>query len=196
MLAFECSNPLWGRTINPWNDRYTCGGSSGGEGAILAMDGSVIGLGSDIGGSLRIPASYCGIYSLKPTAGRISIFGCKGTDLSFWQPKIIAEHSPKRPQTWLRGYRCRSRSNGSVCYAFWSASSTSSNVKTFHRSVNDVERLCRLAFGASCAIQDYAPLPYRNVNLTTNLKFGYYTSGGLLNVLSHVELTVACRRHC
>lgn len=80
MLAFECSNPLWGRTTNPWNDRYTCGGSSGGEAALLAMDGSAVGLGSDIGGSLRIPATYCGIYSLKPSSGRVSKFGCAGME--------------------------------------------------------------------------------------------------------------------
>ncbi|KAG2354380.1 amidase signature enzyme [Suillus spraguei] len=73
MLAFECSNPLWGRTTNPWNNKYTCGGSSGREGALLAMDGSALGIGSDIGGSLRIPASYCGVYSLKPTAERVTV---------------------------------------------------------------------------------------------------------------------------
>ncbi|KAG1866160.1 amidase signature domain-containing protein [Suillus subluteus] len=78
MFAFECSNPLWGRTRNPWNNKYTCGGSSGGEGALLAMDGSAMGVGSDIGGNLRIPASYCGIYSLKPTAERISSIGTQG----------------------------------------------------------------------------------------------------------------------
>ncbi|KAG2356539.1 amidase signature domain-containing protein [Suillus spraguei] len=78
MLAFECSNPLWGRTTNPWNNKYTCGGSSGGEGALLAMDGSALGIGSDIGGSLRIPASYCGVYSLKPTAERVSFIGTQG----------------------------------------------------------------------------------------------------------------------
>lgn len=78
MFAFECSNPLWGTTTNPYNDKYTCGGSSGGEGALLALDGSVIGLGSDIGGSLRIPAAYCGIYSLKPGHGRLTRQGVKG----------------------------------------------------------------------------------------------------------------------
>ncbi|KAG2145328.1 amidase signature domain-containing protein [Suillus bovinus] len=78
MLAFECSNPLWGRTTNPWNNEYTCGGSSGGEGALLAMDGSAMGIGSDIGGSLRIPTSYCGIYALKPTAERVSSIGTQG----------------------------------------------------------------------------------------------------------------------
>lgn len=77
MFAFECNNPLWGTTTNPYNDKYTCGGSSGGEGALLALDGSVIGLGSDIGGSLRIPAAYCGIYSLKPGHGRLTRQGAK-----------------------------------------------------------------------------------------------------------------------
>lgn len=78
MFAFECNNPVWGRTTHPLNDKYTCGGSSGGEAALLAMDGSAIGVGSDIGGSLRIPAAYCGIYSLKPSSGRISSRGTRG----------------------------------------------------------------------------------------------------------------------
>lgn len=78
MFAFECSNPIWGRTTNPWNENYTCGGSSGGEGALIAMDGSPVGIGTDIGGSLRIPAAYCGIYSLKPAAGRVSYHGARG----------------------------------------------------------------------------------------------------------------------
>jgi Asp-tRNA(Asn)/Glu-tRNA(Gln) amidotransferase A subunit family amidase len=82
MFAFECSNPVWGRTTNPYNDKYTCGGSSGGEGALLAMDGSALGIGSDIGGSLRIPAAYCGIFSLKPASGRVSYGGARGTNLS------------------------------------------------------------------------------------------------------------------
>ncbi|KAG2132990.1 amidase signature domain-containing protein [Suillus clintonianus] len=78
MFAFECSNPLWGRTTNPWNNKFTSGGSSGGEGALLAMDGSALGIGSDIGGSLRIPASFCGIYSMKPSGERVSSFGIQG----------------------------------------------------------------------------------------------------------------------
>lgn len=81
LLGFECSNPVWGRTTNPWNDNFTCGGSSGGEAALLAMDGSAGGIGTDIGGSLRIPASYCGVYSLKPASGRMSYCGAKGKHL-------------------------------------------------------------------------------------------------------------------
>ncbi|QRV89004.1 amidase [Ceratobasidium sp. AG-Ba] len=79
MMGFECANPLWGTTTNPFNKDYTCGGSSGGEAAVLRFSGSALGLGSDIGGSLRIPTSYCGVYSLKPTSMRMSGQGAPGT---------------------------------------------------------------------------------------------------------------------
>ncbi|KAJ7074358.1 amidase [Mycena amicta] len=75
MFSFECSNPVFGRTVNPYNSRYTCGGSSGGEAALISLDGSALGLGSDIGGSLRFPATFCGIYSLKPGPSRVSYAG-------------------------------------------------------------------------------------------------------------------------
>jgi fatty acid amide hydrolase len=71
-LAFiETDNPLFGRTANPWNVERSSGGSSGGEGAIIAAGGSPLGMGTDIGGSVRVPAAFCGIASLKPTAGRL-----------------------------------------------------------------------------------------------------------------------------
>ena len=57
---------------------YIPGGSTGGEAALLAMGGSAIGWGSDIGGSIRIPAHFCGLYSLKPGSGRISLSGTVG----------------------------------------------------------------------------------------------------------------------
>lgn len=78
MFSFECSNPLFGRAINPYSAEHTCGGSSGGEAAVLAQNGSALGIGTDIGGSLRIPAGYCGVYSLKPGAGRMSRAGTVG----------------------------------------------------------------------------------------------------------------------
>lgn len=70
LLYFESDNPVYGRSNNPWNLNRTPGGSSGGQAAIIAAGGSPMGLGTDIGGSLRIPATFCGIASLKPTAGR------------------------------------------------------------------------------------------------------------------------------
>jgi fatty acid amide hydrolase len=71
MIYIESDNPHYGRTNNPWDLARTCGGSSGGEGAIIAAGGSPLGLGSDVGGSLRVPAAFCGIASLKPTTGRL-----------------------------------------------------------------------------------------------------------------------------
>ena len=70
LIATESENPLYGRTNNPWDLERSCGGSSGGEAALIAAGASPLGLGNDIGGSLRIPAAFCGIASIRPTAGR------------------------------------------------------------------------------------------------------------------------------
>uniref|UniRef100_A0A7N9AQ03 Fatty-acid amide hydrolase 1 n=1 Tax=Mastacembelus armatus TaxID=205130 RepID=A0A7N9AQ03_9TELE len=77
LLNYDCGNPIYGQTVNPHNFQKTSGGSSGGEGALVGGGGSVLGLGSDIGGSIRIPAAFCGISGFKPTAGRISSQGVK-----------------------------------------------------------------------------------------------------------------------
>jgi fatty acid amide hydrolase len=70
LLYVESDNPVYGRTNNPWNLERTPGGSSGGQAAIIAAGGSPLGLGTDIGGSIRVPATFCGIAGMKPTAGR------------------------------------------------------------------------------------------------------------------------------
>ncbi len=70
LAFFEADNPLYGRTNNPLNFNFSCGGSSGGEGAIIAALGSPLGLGTDLGGSVRIPAAFCGILGFKPTMWR------------------------------------------------------------------------------------------------------------------------------
>ena len=75
LLTFECDNPVMGVTSNPFSQRHTPGGSSGGEGALLALNGAAAGVGTDIGGSIRIPAHFCGIYGLKPSSGRVPIYG-------------------------------------------------------------------------------------------------------------------------
>ena len=71
LMAYVTENLLHGRTNNPWNRDYTPGGSSGGESAAIAAGMSAGGLGSDSGGSVRVPAHFTGICSLKPTPGRI-----------------------------------------------------------------------------------------------------------------------------
>jgi Asp-tRNA(Asn)/Glu-tRNA(Gln) amidotransferase A subunit family amidase len=71
LMAYETDNRLYGRTANPWDVERTAGGSSGGESAAIAAGLSAAGLGSDSGGSVREPAHFTGICSLKPTPGRI-----------------------------------------------------------------------------------------------------------------------------
>jgi amidase len=70
-LAYETDNPIYGRTNNPYNFEQTPGGSSGGEAAIIAACGSPVGIGSDTGGSIRVPAHFCGLAGIKPTSGRV-----------------------------------------------------------------------------------------------------------------------------
>ncbi len=75
LKAYETDNPVYGRTNNPWNLDRAPGGSSGGEGSLIAAHGSVLGLGSDLGGSIRLPAHACGIHGLRPTSGRFTMLG-------------------------------------------------------------------------------------------------------------------------
>jgi len=65
-------NEVFGKTRNPWNTDLTCGGSSGGSGAALAAGQIWLATGSDLGGSLRIPASFCSVVGLRPTPGRVA----------------------------------------------------------------------------------------------------------------------------
>jgi amidase len=71
LFAFESDNLIYGRTNNPYDLDRTPGGSSGGESALIAACGSPLGLGSDCAGSVRVPAAFCGITSIKPTSGRL-----------------------------------------------------------------------------------------------------------------------------
>lgn len=73
--AADSHNYVFGRTLNPHRSNLTAGGSSGGEGALIAMRGSVLGMGTDIAGSIRIPAICNGIYAFRPSADRIPYSG-------------------------------------------------------------------------------------------------------------------------
>ena len=74
-LSYQANNAIYGRTSNPYDPTRTSGGSSGGSAAIVASGAVSFDIGSDTGGSLRIPAHYCGITALKPTEGRVSRSG-------------------------------------------------------------------------------------------------------------------------
>ncbi|WVQ79332.1 hypothetical protein IAT38_001429 [Cryptococcus sp. DSM 104549] len=77
MMIAESYNNVWGYTCNPHNRDCSSGGSSGGESALLALKGSPLGVGTDIGGSIRIPASFCGLYAIKPSFGRFATYGAR-----------------------------------------------------------------------------------------------------------------------
>ncbi|VVB94653.1 Amidase [uncultured archaeon] len=72
---FQSNNPIFGRTNNPWNIERTPGGSSGGAAAALASGMTPFEIGSDLSGSIRIPAHFCGVLGLKPTENRVSSVG-------------------------------------------------------------------------------------------------------------------------
>ena len=154
-------------TKNPYNVKYIPGGSSGGEAALLAMGGSVIGWGSDIGGSIRIPSHFCGLYGLKPGSGRVSLLGTMGEQL--W--RVNANHVHLIPRVDPNpGFK---------------------NIPTvlgpMARTVEDIEIASRVVFGKS-ANYSSAPVPYREVKLGQKLKFGYYFNDGM------ARITPACRR--
>jgi amidase len=89
LFAFESDNLIYGRTNNPYDVSRSSGGSSGGEAALIAACGSPFGLGSDAAGSVRLPAHFCGIASIKPTSGRLArtghVPGAGGWIETLWQ---------------------------------------------------------------------------------------------------------------
>jgi amidase len=70
LMSGECVNFVFGRTSSPWNTALSAGGSSGGEGSLVSLGGSALGIGSDIAGSIRTPANFNGVYGLCPSPGR------------------------------------------------------------------------------------------------------------------------------
>jgi amidase len=96
LFAFESDNLIHGRTNNPYDLSRTSGGSSGGEAALIAACGSPFGLGSDAAGSVRVPAHFCGIASIKPTSGRLPRTGHVpppgGWLETLWQIGPMARH--------------------------------------------------------------------------------------------------------
>ncbi|THV46969.1 hypothetical protein BGAL_0345g00040 [Botrytis galanthina] len=78
LMALETRSNLYSTTTNPLNTFLSPGGSSGGESALVAMHGSILGIGTDIGGSIRSPALSCGIYGLKPSVARLPHSGLSG----------------------------------------------------------------------------------------------------------------------
>lgn len=75
LMTGDCHNNIFGQTLNPYHLKLSCGGSSGGEGASIGFKSAALGLGTDIGGSIRIPAAFNGIYGFRPSASRLPYDG-------------------------------------------------------------------------------------------------------------------------
>jgi amidase len=92
LMHLETSSNIYGVTVNPYNTNLTSGGSSGGEGALLGIRGSCLGIGTDIGGSIRSPAANQGLFGLKPTSYRLPLDGFAATMLG--QEQIVPVVGP------------------------------------------------------------------------------------------------------
>ncbi|XP_014767733.1 fatty acid amide hydrolase 1 [Octopus bimaculoides] len=89
LMTISCDNNIYGQTRNPHNADRCPGGSSGGEGALIGYGGSILGIGTDLGGSIRCPSHFCGIYGLKTTVNR---FGT-GSSKEIMNGQILIENS-------------------------------------------------------------------------------------------------------
>lgn len=92
LMHLECSNNIYGVTVNPYNTKLTSGGSSGGEGALLGLKGSCLGIGTDIGGSIRSPSANNGVFGLRPTTYRLPVNGWAAT--MFGEEQIVPVIGP------------------------------------------------------------------------------------------------------
>lgn len=92
LMINEADNPVYGRTNNPWNVERATGGSSGGCAAAVAAHCAPFSIGSDIGGSVRLPAHACGVHSLKPTSRRLTLEG--HTVIFPNQTAVVAQPGP------------------------------------------------------------------------------------------------------
>ncbi|GAX80280.1 hypothetical protein CEUSTIGMA_g7718.t1 [Chlamydomonas eustigma] len=140
LMTFESDNNIFGNTSNPHNEERTAGGSSGGEGALLASNCVNCAVGSDIAGSLRFPALFCGIYSLKPTAGR------------------YADVEPNMARQWPNF-----RSSGDTQFII------RPTIGPMARSAADIEVLARVMAAYHEVDLKLPPLPWRSVECPTRI---------------------------
>ncbi|KAL7891123.1 hypothetical protein AOLI_G00005990 [Acnodon oligacanthus] len=168
LLSYECSNPIYGMTVNPCNLQKTCGGSSGGEGALIGGGGSILGMGTDIGGSIRIPASFCGICGFKPTSNRIRNVGAQ---LLYLKPKCAGQQI----------------SNAILCGANSCVKGIKSVLSSIGPMARDVESLALCMRALLCEDMftldpTVPPLPFNQqlYENTDRLRIGYYENDGYL----------------
>ena len=166
LFSAECGNNIYGEGLNPYDKTRTPGGSSGGEAALIAMGFNNAAIGTDVGGSVRIPALFCGIAALKPTSQRVSI-KAQGK----WFDRRFG--SQRRPQ------KVKSK------YDFQFIIPTC--LGPMARTVGDLEKLMRVMVRNQSFDRSIAPLPWRE-----NVKF--YKKVGVFKGSPLVELGPTAKR--
>ena len=192
-------SPAHGDTLNPWNTLRTSGGSSCGEGALLGAGGSPFGIGSDVGGSVRIPASFCGICALKPTAFRMTfnwetgsfvstkrlgrvglrcVFGMQFAGDRADDPRTCRRLRGVLEALWHSEECCVSQDAGNSRQSFQQVPATPGPMA---RYVEDLIEVCAAVWDKPYYDSDIRipPLPFRReaTEVKRPLRIGWYTDG-------------------
>lgn len=157
--SLALNNP---RTLNPLRRSLSAGGSSGGEGALVAFGGTPLGVGTDLGGSLRIPASAHGFFALRPSLGRFPTGGCTSG---------------------LAGQEGVNSVNGENLDLFHSCTSENNlSIGPMARNFSDLNFFAKSVVDASPWLVDSKalPIPWRTISLPPRLKFGIIMDDGIV----------------
>lgn len=183
-MTWESDNHLWGHCKNISNLKMGAGGSSGGEGLILSCKAAYLGIGSDIGGSIRIPAAVNGVYGLKPSARRLAY---KGRGIAQGSPELIAP---------VNGPLGRSVEDLEIISKVWIEEGVCSIPRQERKGrarvkgldVSQLTRFCPSRSGAGTKFDSEAvPMKWQEVTLPTKLKLGYFIDTDLLRVVPAVR---------
>ncbi|KAJ3332738.1 hypothetical protein HDU93_008960, partial [Gonapodya sp. JEL0774] len=180
LMTWESANAVWGHVLNPNNTAAGAGGSSGGEGALIAAGGSFLGVGTDIAGSVRLPCSINGIVSVLGNEPFIVL-------KSFNLDTLLA-----RPQYGLKPSARRFPYNGSRVLIEGTPDAIVPTHGPMGRSVDDLDLYCKVFADPMGAEMDpnMIPLGWRDVTIPTKLKIGYFTDAGFVRPTPPVERAV------